>query len=71
MSVPASLNRALFPPRLLARHLRQKAGLKNRHAKLFFIAFTMRLSPAHRAIYVVALLTTIIGLIKSAMMRRR
>jgi serine phosphatase RsbU (regulator of sigma subunit) len=34
------------------------------YAKLFFIAFTMRLSPAHRAIYVVALLTTIIGLIK-------
>ena len=34
------------------------------YAKLFFVAFTMRLSPAHRAIYVVALVATIIGLIK-------
>jgi len=34
------------------------------YAKLFFVAFTMRLSPAHRAIYVVALIATIIGLIK-------
>src|SRR6185436_6506053 len=34
------------------------------YAKLFFVAFTMRLSPAHRAIYVVALISTIIGLIK-------
>jgi phosphoserine phosphatase RsbU/P len=34
------------------------------YAKLFFVAFTMRLSPAHRAIYVVALLANVIGLIK-------
>jgi sigma-B regulation protein RsbU (phosphoserine phosphatase) len=34
------------------------------YAKLFFVAFTMRLSPVHRAIYVVALISTIIGLIK-------
>src|SRR5205085_525947 len=34
------------------------------YAKLFFVAFTMRLSPAHRAIYVVALISTVIGLIK-------
>jgi phosphoserine phosphatase RsbU/P len=34
------------------------------YAKLFFVAFTMRLSPAHRMIYVVALISTIIGLIK-------
>ena len=34
------------------------------YAKLFFVAFTMRLSPAHRAIYAVALIATIIGLIK-------
>ena len=39
MSVASSLNRALFPPRLLARHLRQKAGLKSRQPKLFFIGF--------------------------------
>lgn len=34
------------------------------YAKLFFVAFTMRLSPAHRAIYAVALIATIIGLLK-------
>ncbi len=34
------------------------------YTKLFFVAFTMRLSPVHRAIYVVALLATIIGLLK-------
>ena len=34
------------------------------YAKLFFVAFTMRLSPAHRAIYVVALIATVIGLLK-------
>jgi phosphoserine phosphatase RsbU/P len=34
------------------------------YAKLFFVAFTMRLSPAHRAIYVVALIATVIGLVK-------
>ena len=39
MSVPASLNRALFAPRLLARHLRQKAGLRSGQPKLFFIGF--------------------------------
>ena len=27
MTMQATLNRALFPPRLLARHLKQKAGL--------------------------------------------
>lgn len=39
MSTPASVNRALFAPRLLARHLRQKAGLKSRQCKVFFIGF--------------------------------
>jgi sigma-B regulation protein RsbU (phosphoserine phosphatase) len=34
------------------------------YARLFFVAFTMRLSPAHRALYVAALLATIIGLVK-------
>ena len=39
MTMPATLNRALFPPRLLARHLKQKAGLRSSHPKLFFIGF--------------------------------
>jgi len=34
------------------------------YTKLFFVAFTMRLSPTHRAIYAVALIATIIGLLK-------
>jgi phosphoserine phosphatase RsbU/P len=34
------------------------------YIKLFFVAFTMRLSPAHRAIYAVALIATFIGLLK-------
>lgn len=34
------------------------------HVRLFFMAFTMRLSPARRAIYAVALIATIIGLLK-------
>ena len=32
------------------------------HARLFFLGFTLRLTPARRAIYGVALLTTVIGL---------
>jgi phosphoserine phosphatase RsbU/P len=40
-------------------HLRAVA-----YAKLFFVAFTMRLSPAHRAIYVGALIVSLIGFIK-------
>lgn len=35
----ASLNRALFPPRLLLRHMQQKAGLRSSQPKLFFIGF--------------------------------
>lgn len=35
----ASLNRALFPPRLFLRHLKQTAGLRSDHPKLFFIGF--------------------------------
>ena len=34
------------------------------HARLFFLAFTMRLSPARRVLYAVALFSGIIGLIK-------
>jgi hypothetical protein len=34
------------------------------HARLFFLAFTLRLSPARRAIYAVALVATVIGLVK-------
>src|SRR5512134_2655101 len=34
------------------------------HVRLFFMAFTMRLSPARRAIYAVALIATIFGLVK-------
>jgi phosphoserine phosphatase RsbU/P len=34
------------------------------YVKLFFVAFTMRLSPAHRAIYAVALIAMLIGLLK-------
>ena len=33
-------------------------------ARLFFLAFTMRLSPARRRIYGVALVAAVIGLIK-------
>lgn len=39
MSVTSALNRALFAPRLLARHLKQKAGLRSGQPKLFFIGF--------------------------------
>jgi serine phosphatase RsbU (regulator of sigma subunit) len=34
------------------------------HARLFFLAFTMRLSPARRVLYVVALFSGVIGLFK-------
>jgi serine phosphatase RsbU (regulator of sigma subunit) len=34
------------------------------HARLFFLGFTMRLTPARRAIYGIALLTTVIGLVE-------
>jgi serine phosphatase RsbU (regulator of sigma subunit) len=34
------------------------------HVRLFFMAFTMRLSPARRAIYAIALIATIVGLVK-------
>ena len=36
---PATVNDTLFPLRLFSRHLAQKAGLKSRHPKLFFIGF--------------------------------
>jgi hypothetical protein len=39
MSTPSALNQALFAPRLLARHIRQKAGLRSAQPKLFFIGF--------------------------------
>ncbi len=39
MSVPSALYQALFAPRLLARHLKQKAGLRSGQPKLFFIGF--------------------------------
>jgi sigma-B regulation protein RsbU (phosphoserine phosphatase) len=34
------------------------------HARLFFLAFTLRLTPARRAIYGVALVTTVVGLVE-------
>ena len=34
------------------------------HARLFFLGFTMRLTPARRAIYGLALVTTVIGLVE-------
>jgi len=34
------------------------------HARLFFLAFTLKLTPARRAIYGLALLTTVLGLIE-------
>lgn len=34
------------------------------HVRLFFLAFTLRLSPARRAIYAIALVATVIGLLK-------
>jgi sigma-B regulation protein RsbU (phosphoserine phosphatase) len=34
------------------------------HARLFFLAFTLKLTPARRAIYGVALVTTVLGLIE-------
>jgi hypothetical protein len=34
------------------------------HARLFFLAFTLKLTPARRAIYGVALLTSVIGLLE-------
>src|SRR5688572_4097101 len=34
------------------------------HARLFFLAFTLKLSPARRAMYGVALLATVIGVIE-------
>ncbi len=34
------------------------------HARLFFLAFTLKLTPARRAIYAVALVSTIIGLVE-------
>jgi phosphoserine phosphatase RsbU/P len=34
------------------------------HARLFFLAFTMKLTPPRRAIYAVALVTTVIGLLE-------
>jgi phosphoserine phosphatase RsbU/P len=34
------------------------------HARLFFLAFTLKLTPARRAIYGVALVTTVIGLVE-------
>jgi serine phosphatase RsbU (regulator of sigma subunit) len=34
------------------------------YAKLFFVAFTMRLSPVHRAIYAMALIAMIVGLVQ-------
>jgi phosphoserine phosphatase RsbU/P len=34
------------------------------HARMFFMAFTMRLSPARRMLYAVALLLSIVGLVK-------
>ena len=39
---------------------RGRRGLK--YLQAFFLAFTMRLSPARRAIYALALLTSVIGL---------
>src|SRR4051812_22146731 len=33
-----------------------------RHARLFFLGFTLKLTPARRAIYGVALVSTIVGL---------
>lgn len=35
----AIVNRALFPVRLFSRHMAQKAGMRSRHPKLFFIGF--------------------------------
>jgi hypothetical protein len=35
----AKIDRALFPPRLFLRHLKQKAGLRSSQPKLFFIGF--------------------------------
>jgi serine phosphatase RsbU (regulator of sigma subunit) len=37
-----------------------------RHARLFFLAFTLKLTPARRAIYGVALISTVVGLIELA-----
>jgi serine phosphatase RsbU (regulator of sigma subunit) len=34
------------------------------HGRLFFLAFTLKLSPARRAIYAIALLATLVGLIE-------
>ena len=34
------------------------------HARLFFLAFTLKLTPARRAIYGLALLTTVLGLVE-------
>src|SRR3954471_13425055 len=34
------------------------------HARLFFLAFTLKLTPARRAIYGIALVTTVLGLIE-------
>src|SRR3954453_11207465 len=34
------------------------------HARLFFLAFTLKLTPARRAIYGVALVTTVLGLVE-------
>src|SRR5215218_3300699 len=34
------------------------------HARLFFLAFTLKLTPPRRAIYGVALLTTVMGLME-------
>ena len=34
------------------------------HARLFFLAFTLKLTPARRAIYGVALVTTVVGLVE-------
>jgi sigma-B regulation protein RsbU (phosphoserine phosphatase) len=37
-----------------------------RHARLFFLAFTLKLTPARRAIYGVALISTVLGLMELA-----
>jgi hypothetical protein len=39
MNMPTALYQALFAPRLLARHLKQKVGLRSGQPKLFFIGF--------------------------------
>jgi serine phosphatase RsbU (regulator of sigma subunit) len=57
--------------RLFSRHIDGEALRKLpwhkrvvEHGRLFFLAFTLKLSPARRAIYAIALLATLVGLIE-------